>query len=118
MIWGFAGIGLLIGGSLGYWLGKRLSFVQFKRTIAIVYLIHGGAYVIFSQMPTIAWACVFIALSRAAVAVSSVMNFSSSCTTWKTVFADVSLLPTNLHLGDDDAFDDGDRPRHHALHAA
>ena len=52
IIWGCAGIGLLIGGSIGYWLGKRLSFVQYKRTIAIVYLIHGGAYVLFSQMPT------------------------------------------------------------------
>jgi MFS family permease len=76
VIWGCAGIGLLIGGSIGYYLGKRLTFVQYKRTIALVYLIHGGAYVVFSQMPTIAWACVFIALSRAAVAVSSVMNTS------------------------------------------
>jgi MFS family permease len=76
IIWGCAGIGLLCGGSLGYWLGKRLTFTQYKNVIAVVYLIHGGAYVLFSQMPTIAWACVFIALSRAAVAVSSVLNFS------------------------------------------
>ena len=76
VIWGCAGIGLLIGGSIGYYLGKRLTFVQYKRTIALVYLLHGGAYVLFSQMPTLAWACVFIALSRGAVAVSSVMNFS------------------------------------------
>ena len=54
VIWGFAGIGLLIGGSIAYWLGKRLSFVQYKRTIAIAYVIHGGAYILFSQMPTIA----------------------------------------------------------------
>ncbi|MES1262258.1 MAG: MFS transporter, partial [Acidobacteriota bacterium] len=58
------------------WLGKRLNFVQYKRTVAIVYVIHGGAYILFSQMPTIGWACVFIALSRAAVAISSVLNFS------------------------------------------
>ena len=76
VIWGFAGVGLLIGGAVGYWLGKRLNFVQYKRTIAIVYIIHGGAYILFSQMPTIGWACFFILLSRAAVAVSSVMNFS------------------------------------------
>jgi MFS family permease len=76
IIWGSAGVGLLIGGSVGYWMCKRITFVQYKRTIAIVYLLHGGAYVLFSQMPTIAWACVFIALSRAAVAVSSVLNFS------------------------------------------
>lgn len=76
IIWGCAGIGLLIGAAIAYWLGKRLSFTGYKRTIPIVYLIHGGAYVLFSQMPTIAWACVFIALSRAAVAISSVLNFS------------------------------------------
>ena len=76
VIWGFAGIGLLIGGSIAYWLGKRISFVQYKRTIAIAYVIHGGAYILFSQMPTLAWACVFILLSRAAIAVSSVLNFS------------------------------------------
>src|SRR5439155_23087036 len=38
--------------------------------------IHGLAYILFSQMRPIAWACVFIALSRAPVAVSSVLNFS------------------------------------------
>jgi len=76
VIWGFAGVGLLIGGSIAYWLGKRITFVQYKRTIAIAYVIHGGAYILFSQMPTIALACVFITLSRAAIAVSSVLNFS------------------------------------------
>ncbi len=76
VIWGFAGIGLLIGGTIAYRLGKVLSFAGYKRTIAIAYLIHGGAYVLFSQMPTLAWACVFITLSRAAVAVSSVLNTS------------------------------------------
>jgi MFS family permease len=76
VIWGFAGVGLLIGGAIAYRLGKHISFVQYKRTIAIVYVIHGGAYILFSQMPTIAWACVFILISRAAVAVSAVLNFS------------------------------------------
>jgi MFS family permease len=76
IIWGCAGIGLLTGATIAYWLGKRLTFTGYKRTIPIVYLIHGGGYVLFSQMPTIAWACVFIAISRAAVAISSVLNFS------------------------------------------
>jgi MFS family permease len=76
VIWGFAGVGLLIGGAIAYRLGKHISFAQYKRTIAIVYLIHGGAYVLFSQMPTIWWACVFILISRAAIAVSAVLNFS------------------------------------------
>jgi MFS family permease len=76
VIWGFAGVGLLIGGAIGYRLGKVLDFRQYKHAIAIAFAIHGGAYVIFSQMPTMAWACLFIAISRGAVAVSSVMNFS------------------------------------------
>jgi MFS family permease len=76
VLWGFAGVGLLVGGTIAYWLGKRISFVQYKRTIAIAYVIHGGAYILFSQMPTIAWACVFILISRAAIAVSAVLNFS------------------------------------------
>ncbi len=76
IIWGFAGIGLLLGGAIAYRLGKVLSFAQYKRTIAIAYVIHGGAYVLFSQMPTLALACVFILISRAAIAVSSVLNTS------------------------------------------
>ena len=76
VIWGFAGIGLLLGGTIAYRLGKVLSFRQYKLTISVAYVIHGGAYVLFSQMPTIAWACVFILISRAAIAVSSVLNFS------------------------------------------
>jgi hypothetical protein len=76
VIWGFAGIGLLIGGTIAYRLGKVLTFTGYKRTVAIAYLIHGGTYVLFSQMPTIALACVFIMLSRAAIAVSAVLNTS------------------------------------------
>ena len=76
LIWGCAGVGLLIGGGIAYRLGKSLTFRQYKTTIAIVYVIHGGAYILFSQMPTLIWACVFIAISRAAVAISSVLNVS------------------------------------------
>jgi predicted MFS family arabinose efflux permease len=76
LIWSAAGVGLLIGGAVGYALGKRLQFVQYKRAIAIVYVIHGAGYILFSQMPTFWLACLFIAISRSATAVSSVMNFS------------------------------------------
>jgi len=75
-IWGFAGIGLLIGGAIGHVMGKNISFSTYKRTIFFCYLIHGSAYVIFSQMRIYGWALFFIALSRSAVAVSSVLNFS------------------------------------------
>jgi MFS family permease len=75
-IWGFAGVGLLIGGLIAHHIGPRLSYRSYKRLIVAVYLVHGGAYVVFSQMQSFAWACFFIGLSRSAVAISSVLNYS------------------------------------------
>jgi hypothetical protein len=75
-IWASAGAGLLIGGFLGHWFGRHASFRAYKRAIAVCYVIHGGAYVVFSQMTDYWLALVFIALSRAAVAVSSVLNMT------------------------------------------
>ncbi|RPI24653.1 MAG: MFS transporter [Acidobacteria bacterium] len=75
-IWGSAGIGLLLGGTLGYWIGARIRFKTYTWTIVVCYVVHGGAYVIFSQMQSFTLALIFIALSRAAVAVSSVLNYS------------------------------------------
>ncbi|MBZ5603148.1 MAG: MFS transporter [Acidobacteriia bacterium] len=76
IIWGFAGIGLIAGAVVAHRIGPRLSFGGYKRTISIAYLIHGASYVLFSQAPTFGLALVCIALSRAAVAVSSVLNMS------------------------------------------
>jgi MFS family permease len=76
VIWGCAGVGLLVGGAIGHWLGKRLSFEGYKRTLFVNYILHGGAYVLFSQMQRFELALVFIALSRAAIAINSVMNYS------------------------------------------
>lgn len=75
-IWSFAGLGLLIGGSLAFYLGKRLSFEQYKTAIVICYIIHGGGYIVFSQMRNFSLALLFITISRAGVAVSSVLNQS------------------------------------------
>lgn len=75
-LWAAAGVGLLAGGAFAHWLGKRVSFEAYKRTISICYVIHGGAYVIFSQMRDFQLALVFLGISRAAVAVSSVLNMS------------------------------------------
>jgi MFS family permease len=75
-VWGCAGVGLLIGGWFGHWLGRRVSFSGYKLAIFIGYLIHGGAYVLFSQMAKFGEALVFIGLSRAAIAVNSVLNYS------------------------------------------
>ncbi len=73
-IWGSAGLGLVFGGAVAHWLGTKLSFKNYKHSIAIAYLLHGGMYIIFSQMTHYPAALVFIFLSRASVAVSSVMN--------------------------------------------
>src|SRR5664280_2280919 len=63
MIWGCAGIGLLIGGAISYKIGPRLSFRNYKRAIVICYICHGASYIIFSQMRNFAAALVFIAIS-------------------------------------------------------
>ncbi len=75
-VWGCAGVGLLVGGAFGHWYGKRASFKAYKRTNIVCYVIHGGAYVLFSQMRRYWLALIFIGLSRAAVAVSSVLNMT------------------------------------------
>src|SRR5579871_2311035 len=75
-IWGCAGLGLLFGGAIAQSIGKKLSFQQYKMVIFVDYLIHGGTYVLFSQMQQFQWALVFIFTSRAAIAVNSVLNYS------------------------------------------
>ena len=75
-IWGCAGIGLVIGGALGHYLGRTLSFAAYKRSVIVCYVAHGAAYIVFSQMRHFGAALLFIGLSRAAVAVTSVMNVS------------------------------------------
>ncbi|MEX2261773.1 MAG: MFS transporter [Bryobacteraceae bacterium] len=76
IIWGCAGIGLLIGGFFAHWTGTGISFGNYKRLLFICYILHGAAYVVFSQMHRFWAALIFIALSRAAIAVSSVLNMS------------------------------------------
>jgi MFS family permease len=76
VIWGYAGIGLIIGALIAHRLGKTISFDNYKRMISICYVIHGGSYVLFSQARTFGWALFFIGLSRAAVAISSVLNIT------------------------------------------
>ena len=75
-VWGFAGIGLLCGGALAYSIGSRLSFNAYKRIIVVCYIVHGGSYILFSQARAFPLALLFIALSRAGVGVSSVLNMS------------------------------------------
>jgi MFS family permease len=75
-IWSAAGVGLLCGATIAYQLGRTIGFEAYKRTIVICYIVHGGSYIVFSQMRSFGWALIFIGLSRAAVGVSSVLNMS------------------------------------------
>jgi MFS family permease len=75
-LWASAGVGLLAGGAFAHRLGKRISFSGYKRAIGVCYVIHGGSYVVFSQMSSFSLAILFLGLSRAAIAVSSVLNVS------------------------------------------
>ena len=76
IIWAAAGFGLIVGGAVAHKIGPRLSFAAYKRVVAICYLVHGGSYVLFSQSTQFRVALFWIGLSRAAVAVSSVLNWS------------------------------------------
>jgi MFS family permease len=75
-IWGFAGVGLVIGGFLANRLGPRLGFEQYKWLIVACYIVHGGSYILFSASHVYVVALVFIAVSRLAVAVSSALNYT------------------------------------------
>ncbi len=76
-LWGIAGVGLLIGGFIGNRIGKTIRFETYKRVVFFCYLLHGGAYILFSQMPSWPLALFFMGVSRASVAVSSVLNWSN-----------------------------------------
>jgi MFS family permease len=73
-IWGFAGIGLLIGGAIGHLTGRTVSFAGYKRTVSLSYLLHGAAYILFSQSQVYMAALVFMMFSRVGMAVTSVLN--------------------------------------------
>ncbi len=75
-IWGFAGIGLLMGGALGHIAGKRVGFAGYKRTVTASYLLHGAAYILFSQLESYTAALVAMLFSRVGMAVTSVLNNS------------------------------------------
>ncbi|MFN7924633.1 MAG: MFS transporter [Bryobacteraceae bacterium] len=75
-LWGCAALGLIVGGIIAHRIGPRLSHRGYLYTIGIVYLVHGSAYCVFSLMENFWIACFWIALSRGAVAISSVLNMT------------------------------------------
>jgi MFS family permease len=76
MIWGCAGLGLLFGGAVASWLGKQLSFNGYKLVVFVDFVVHGAMYVLFSRAQRFDIALLFIFLSRACMAINSVLNYS------------------------------------------
>jgi MFS family permease len=73
-IWGFAGIGLLAGGIAGHVIGRRAGYARYKRAVTASYVLHGVAYMLFSQVESYAAALGWMMLSRVGMAVTSVLN--------------------------------------------
>jgi len=73
LIWGFAGIGLVLGGFLGHFIGRRLTYQGYLHTVWINYLIHGLSYALFS-IGNLATALVFITISRMSMGSNNVLN--------------------------------------------
>ncbi|HVO09877.1 MAG TPA: MFS transporter [Vicinamibacteria bacterium] len=73
-IWGFAGIGLLLGGLLGHLLADRLGFAAYKRSVSFSYLSHGISYVLFSLSRDYGAALLWMAASRVGMATTSILN--------------------------------------------
>jgi len=73
-IWGFAGIGLLLGGAVAYVAGSRLGFAGYKRLVTLCYVTHGVTYMLFSQTGSYPAALLWMMLSRDGMAAASVMN--------------------------------------------
>jgi len=76
VIWGFAGVGLVLGGIVGLRAGQALTFAQYKWAIAGCFFVIGGAYMAFTQMGTMWGAVGFITLSRIAMGANNVLNRS------------------------------------------
>lgn len=73
LIWGFAGIGLVIGGFAGHYVLRRVNYRQYLHAVWINYLIHGFSYALFA-LGTLPVAILFITLSRIAMGLNNVLN--------------------------------------------
>ena len=71
---GFAGLGLLAGGAIGHLAGRRVSFRGYKRVVTVSYLIHGIAYMAFSQTGSYLLALLTMMLSRVGMSTTTVLN--------------------------------------------
>jgi hypothetical protein len=73
-VWGIAACGLIAGGVFAHWYSRRIGYRTYLWTVALCYFLHGLTYALFSQMRQFWAALLFIAASRAAVGVTSVLN--------------------------------------------
>jgi hypothetical protein len=73
LIWGFAGVGLVLGGFVGHFFGRRLSYKRYLHAVWINYLIHGLSYALFA-VGNLAMSILFITLSRVAMGTNNVLN--------------------------------------------
>jgi MFS family permease len=73
ILWGFAGVGLVIGGVIGYQFGNRLTFKEYKHAVWIGYFIHGAAYVWFALADFLGAVCA-ITISRTAQGANNIQN--------------------------------------------
>jgi len=71
---GCAGLGLLAGGAVGHLAGRRVSFSGYKRVVTVSYIVHGLAYMAFSQTESYALALATMVLSRVGMAATTVLN--------------------------------------------
>jgi MFS family permease len=71
---GFAGLGLLAGGAIGHFAGRRVSFAGYKRVVTVSYILHGLAYMAFSQAGSYALALAAMLLSRVGMSTTTVLN--------------------------------------------
>lgn len=74
IIWGSAGLGLVIGGIFAHSFGQRFGFAGYKKAISIGYFIHGTTYILYALMPTIYLASLCIGVSRIAMGSNNVLN--------------------------------------------
>ena len=73
LIWGFAGVGLVIGGFLGHFVQRRITYPNYLHAVWINYLIHGLSYALFA-VGNLATAILFITISRVAMGTNNVLN--------------------------------------------
>jgi MFS family permease len=71
---GFAGIGLLLGGIAGHFIGARVNFAGYKRAVTLSYISHGAIFVAFALTEGYLAALILLAASRVGMAITTVLN--------------------------------------------